>query len=559
MTHPSVTIQITPESAPSLPSWMGEVAAFAQVLTHVGLLKAIQKHVQFARARFGTYDTIDFVVVLLGYALSGECILQAFYERLSPFAEVFMALFERDRLPDRSTLSRFLSALDQTTVEALRTQFQDDLLARSPFASVGGLWDRCDQQYVVVDVDGTRQAARQRALPQLPSLPAPHRRFDQVAAPGYKGRKRGEVVRTRTTLLQAHTHQFLGTFGGAGNGDYRAELKRAIQVMSSYATTHKLLPSQILVRLDGLYGNAAVLREALETGLGLIGRSRDYALLDLAAVQAVLARPPVEICTHPESGAARALYDCPDIPLTAGGPRVRLIVASHPATSTSTSIGKKRVGMVYELFVTRLATPAFSAKDVLDLYLHRGSFETVLADEDSEQDPDRWCSHTPCGQEFWQILSQWVWNLRLELGQRFSPAAMRTTEFAPACEPEPPPVSEPVAASEPAPVLLYGPPQWAQRSFTGGFPGSAFTLQPDGNMLCPANHPLYPQERRPERDGSYRLLYAARIGDCRSCQLRASCLESMDTKKPRRVSAVFWPISSTRSFPLHRFSHHLHP
>src|SRR6266699_6370010 len=77
-----------------------------------------------------------------------------------------------------------------------------------PFASVGGLWDRFDQQYVVVDVDGTKQAARQRALPHLPSLPSPHRRFDLVAAPGYKGRKRGEVVRTRTTLLQAHTHQF---------------------------------------------------------------------------------------------------------------------------------------------------------------------------------------------------------------------------------------------------------------------------------------------------------------------------------------------------------------
>ncbi len=132
---------------------------------------------------------------------------------------------------------------------------------------------------------------------------------------------------------------------------------------------------------------------------------------------------------------------------------------------------------------------------------------------------------------------------------------MRTTAFAPAFETEPAPplpvsepgpVSEPAPASEPAPVLVYGPPQWAQRSFTGGFPGSAFTLQPDGNLLCPANHPLYPQERRPERDGSYRLLYAARIGDCRSCQLRASCLESMDTKKPRRVSAVFWPISSNQ-------------
>ena len=100
------------------------------------------------------------------------------------------------------------------------------------------------------------------------------------------------MLRTRTTLLQAHTHQFLGTFGGSGNGDYRAELKRALQVITKYAATRKLLPSQILVRVDGLYGNAAVLRDVLDTNLGFIGRSRDYALLDLAAVQAVLACPP---------------------------------------------------------------------------------------------------------------------------------------------------------------------------------------------------------------------------------------------------------------------------
>ncbi len=106
-----------------------EVAAVAQVLTHVGLLKAIQEHVRFARARFGIYDTIDFVVVLLGYALSGERSLTAYYARLSPFADAFMALFGRHRLPDRSALSRFLAALDQVSVEALRTLFLADLVA----------------------------------------------------------------------------------------------------------------------------------------------------------------------------------------------------------------------------------------------------------------------------------------------------------------------------------------------------------------------------------------------------------------------------------------------
>ncbi len=67
MTEFTVTIQVNPESVPSLPSWLAEGAALAQVLISTGILKAIQERVQFARARFGQYDTIDFVVVLIGY------------------------------------------------------------------------------------------------------------------------------------------------------------------------------------------------------------------------------------------------------------------------------------------------------------------------------------------------------------------------------------------------------------------------------------------------------------------------------------------------------------
>ncbi len=174
---------------------MGEVAVFAQVLTHEGILKAIQDQVRCARARFGHYDLIDCVAVLIGYAVAGEPTLLAFYERLVPCAEPFMALFGRHQLPHRSTLSRFLAALDQASVEALRKLFQEDLLARKPFASPGGLFDRMGAPWFIVDVDGTRATARQRALLQAQSLPAPHRRFEAVCAPGYLGRKRGEVVR----------------------------------------------------------------------------------------------------------------------------------------------------------------------------------------------------------------------------------------------------------------------------------------------------------------------------------------------------------------------------
>src|SRR2546423_1135663 len=72
---------------------------------------------------------------------------------------------------------------------------------------------------------------------------------DQVCAPGYQGRKRGEVVRTRTVILQAHTNQLLGTFGESGNGDYRGDLRRAIQVITSYATKLGVPPTSFLVRL----------------------------------------------------------------------------------------------------------------------------------------------------------------------------------------------------------------------------------------------------------------------------------------------------------------------
>ncbi len=437
---------------------------FAHCLTHEGILKAIREQVRFARARMGTYELMDFVAVVIGYVLSGEPTPQTFYERLAPFAEPFMSLFERNQLPHRSTLSRFLAALDQPTVEALRMLFQEDLLARTSFASPGGLFDRTGGQWTVMDVDSTRCVARQRALPQVEALPAPHRRFDQVCAPGYQGRKRGEVVRTRTVILQAHTHQFLGTFGGSGNGDYRGELQRAIGVITTYATQPGLPTTSVLIRLDGLYGDAAPLLDVLSANLTVIVRSRAYHLLDLDVVKRRLVHAPDHVSTHAESGMTRSLYDWASVPLTPAGPNVRLVVATHPGTSADPAVGVERDGTVYELFVSTLPSPAFTASDILELYLHRGSFETVLADEDKEQEMDRWYSHTPCGQEFAQILAQWAWNIRLELGQHLSQAELRTTEFAPAREVEAPCPSEPEPVEAPPSAIVYGPPQWARSS-----------------------------------------------------------------------------------------------
>src|SRR6266699_561120 len=445
-----------------------------------------------------------------------------------------MALFDRERLPSRSALSRFLASLSLEATEALRTLFLADLLARpvDNERHTGQLVDRVGNARVVFDIDGTREAARQRALPKTEELPAPQRRLNQVCAPGYTGRKRGEVVRTRTVVSQAHSYHWLGSFGNGGNGRYREELRRALTTIRGYLEAHQISPSSALLRLDGQYGTGAVIADL--AGFPFVMRGKDYTVLDRPEVQSRLRLPADQQFSRSESGLMRQLYDCPDVAVGPAGVRCRVVVATHPAGETKSRIGHTRQGVVYELFFTRLPQDAFIASDVVALYLHRGAFEPVLADEDQEQDPDRWCSHVPPGQEAWQIVSQWVWNLRLELGHVLEPTSMRTTEFAP-------PVKATRAVQ--APVQGYGKPSVALPWKAGRFSGQDFALQPDGALHCPAGKTLHPTEQRREADGSLRVLYSARILDCRGCSLRQQCQwHGEATTKPRRISVLLHPL-----------------
>jgi len=116
-------------------------------------------------------------------------------------------------------------------------------------------------------------------------------------------------------------------------------------------------------------------------------------VLDHPLVQARLHLPPDGYQRRPESQITRALYDCPNVPVGKDGQRCRVVVASHPAGKKKSRVGLTREGVVYELFFTHLPQEAFTAADVVELYLHRGAYAPALADEDQEQEPDRWCSH----------------------------------------------------------------------------------------------------------------------------------------------------------------------
>src|SRR5881392_3176897 len=111
MADSSVIIHTSSESVPAPPSWFGEVALIVPYLRKQGVLSAITSQVRLARRRFGHDEVIDFLAVLFGYARSFERTLETFYERLAPWGETFMALFNREQLPSRSALSRFRGPL----------------------------------------------------------------------------------------------------------------------------------------------------------------------------------------------------------------------------------------------------------------------------------------------------------------------------------------------------------------------------------------------------------------------------------------------------------------
>jgi hypothetical protein len=159
----------------------------------------------------------------------------------------------------------------------------------------------------------------------------------------------------------------------------------------------------------------------------------------------------------------------------------------------------------------------------------------VLADEDVEEDPDRWCSYTPCGQELWQIVCQWVWNLRLSLGHAMQGSELRDIEWAPPKEAPPLLVTADNLAQE------YGPWQLATAfgRATGRFGADAFLLQEDGTLQCPAGAILWLSELRQENAFTQRAVYVASLDDCQPCTLREQCLgRGARGNRARRVSAV---------------------
>lgn len=288
-------------------------------------------------------------------------------------------------------------------------------------------------------------------------------------------------------------------------------------------------------------------------------------------MQARLLQPADLSVTHPETAIDLELFVTdlqPERPEAAISYRVLLTRRVALADPKNVSVGKLCGGWVYELFLTSQPAASLPATTVLELYGHRGSFEQVLSDEDAEQDPDRWCSHRPCGQEFWQVLCQWVWNSRLSLGSMSlgeelrwtawesgtlggEQGAISMTETQKAVEgegrlvetPAGGRLSEAAAQEVPSYVELRLSYSWMREP--GPYAAANFWQGEGDTLVCPEGKLLRVNERRVQSNGELRVLYAARVSDCHGCGKREACLgEHESVKRGRRVSGTRQVVGS---------------
>jgi len=122
-------------------------------------------------------------------------------------------------------------------------------------------------------------------------------------------------------------------------------------------------------------------------------------------------------------------------------------------------------------------------------------------------------------------VAQWTWNLRLELGHKLVPEALRTTEFAPALpeqnEHEPPPPTS-LAATTPADVRMLHLPLRRPGKLVASL-GPTFPFNPMGRFGVPQATHWSRMNAEERADGSLRVVYGASIRSCRPCPLREQC------------------------------------
>ena len=552
-----------------LPDWAAAFVLYITSLRQRGDLEKVGRLLRVSRQ--GGYCGLDVFVFLLGMFCwprpdRRTRAVKAFGAATSFCGRGLAAVAGRRNWPGQSAVSRFLSVVP---ADEMLLDFGADVLIqgaepllRHPDAQH---YDTLGAAWHVLDFDPTVIAVRERALPEGEDLPPPTRRTEFVCAPGYTGRKRGEVQVSAGCLQHAGTGLWLQIMLEPGNAVVSAMLSKLLAKLGPWLLAAGATRERTLVRADGAAGNLPSVKAFSESGVHFLTRFACYGLLDRPQVQAHLRG--VRWLAVPDSGsgprrqvAELGLWPWGDAPLLEDVPdgleQARIVISRFAATSKH-GAGTVRDGWQYELFGTSLAPAAWPAPEVVALYYGRAALENRFAQAAAELGIDRLFSTALGGQWLVMLIGLIVMNLRTILGaQRAGPLTSEEVQPQPRVEivaaepePEPEPKPGPEPESEPTePEPAYAPPPTSlaqivaeldQRDWT------AWTARHPGwrwatghGVLCAQNKLLAPTRIRLRPDKPPLLRLRARQADCARCPQRDPCFAGTAPERPRREIAL---------------------
>lgn len=546
MARRSLKVTSKPTDPARIPDILTEAAALLIDLLRRGIVDAVGKRLHIRRQ--GGYCALDVWLLLLVFFTAGACHgVRTFWEDvLSPYARQLAALADRKQLPSPASVSRALEAVEHDLVRPLIfwllvTIAEIDDVLRHPAMQT---YDATGEGWHVFDVDGTVTTLRLRALPADENLPEPRRRSEDTAAPGYSGRKRGELQFRRMTVEHAGSSTWVHGHLSKGNGQGVVDLERALDTVVETCEHLGHPRARVMVRMDGEFGNVPSFTACRERELPFLTRLNRPKLYEDPAVLDRLRRATWYLVPDSGSGPQRAAADIGVLTIRPGEEtrrpdggtyepvEVRVVASIFPNTDKAKR-GRILDGWQVELFAVDLPADGWPAPEAVAAYFGRSSEENRFAQEDRELGLDRIVSYHVPGQELATLVGLFVWNLRVARGfaQEPVPAERPVQPFrhaklddrVPEQWPRDPVVQK-ILDEMDWPTLLDRRPGWSRDVDAG-------------ELRCPDGRPLFLTTVRPKEhaEGRTNVIFRRPVRGCEDCLPRPLCLRSERTDAPKHA------------------------
>jgi len=428
MADTKLEVTYEPEDHSRIPDAQREGIGLLMLLLQAGVVEEVGGRVHIRRQ--GGYSGLDVWLLLWLYFSGGSSSsVKSFWEELQPCKKPVAALLGRRSLSSPSSLSRALSAVETDLLREQSTWLLAgaagiDEVLRHPAMQT---YDAMGRGWHVFDYDPTVTTLRHRALPAGDDLPEPRGRTEDTGAPGYSGRKRGDIQCRRCTTQHAGSSAWVHAHMSPGNGETVADLARGLDsvVETCGRLGHPL--SAALMRMDGEHGNVPCYTACRERGVPFITRLNRPKLLEDDEVLALLRSATWYRVADSGSGPRRAAADLGMMTIAPGERTrrpdgtpyepitVRVVASIFPNTGKA-GRGKVIDGWQVELFAADVPADAWPAPEVVTAYYGRNGEENRFAQEDRELGLDRLVSYHLPGQELATLVGLSVWNVRLVKG-----------------------------------------------------------------------------------------------------------------------------------------------